>query len=133
MVRNTQGGKILVVDDSVDIRGLTKSLLEKAGYAVLTAADGAEGLRCYQEHQSDIALLLTDVRMPHINGFELADRVLSMDSQMPVIFMSGEEWADYRGLQCVTKPILFDVLVELVDQALRVHTLSNRAVGFTAA
>jgi CheY-like chemotaxis protein len=132
MVRDTQRGMILVVDDSVDIRGLAKRLLEKAGYAVLTAPDGEEGLRCYEEHRSDIVLLLTDVMMPRMNGFELADRVLSMDPQIPVLFMSGQEWGAYRGLKCVTKPIAPAELVELVDQALKVYTLPDRAVGFTA-
>jgi CheY-like chemotaxis protein len=129
MVRDTQCELILVVDDNVDIRGLAKRLLEKAGYAVLTAADGEEGLRCYEKHQSDIALLLTGVIMPRTKGFELADRVLSMDSQIPILFMSGQAWGAYRGLKCVTKPILPAELVGLVDQALKVYTLSDRAAA----
>ena len=83
-------GTILVVDDNADVRGLAKRILEIAGYTVITAADGEEGLRCYEKHRSSIVLLLTDVVMPNIGGFELAERVLGMDSQVSVVLMSGD-------------------------------------------
>lgn len=74
-------GTILVVDDNVAIRGLAEKFLERAGYSVATAADGSEGLRCYQEHQPSVVLLLTDVMMPNMNGLELAEHVLRIDLQ----------------------------------------------------
>src|SRR5579864_4338653 len=83
---------ILVVDDSLEIRGFVKALLEHAGYAVATAADGEDGLNVFRRHRSRIALLLTDVKMPKMNGLDLADRVLELDSQVPVLFMSGDAW-----------------------------------------
>ena len=82
MAHNRQGGTILVVDDNADIQGFAKIFLEKAGYAVVTASDGEEGIRVYQEHRSSIILMLTDIAMPKIGGLELADRVLEMDSQL---------------------------------------------------
>jgi len=95
---------ILVVDDDLDIRALVKIFLEQAGYAVATATDGQEGLDIFRSCRSRIALLLTDVRMPNMNGFDLADRVLELDSELPVLFMSGEAWNASRGLGCVAKP-----------------------------
>jgi CheY-like chemotaxis protein len=122
-------GTILVVDDNLDIRGLAKRFLVDVGYSVLTAADGEEALRFYRDYQSTIVLLITDVMMPNINGFELADRLLGMDSQLPVLFMSVEAWGTYRGLECITKPFGPDELVEIVGQALNSNTHSKKTVA----
>src|SRR5271166_3830414 len=92
MIRDPQCGTILVVDDNADIRTFVKRFLETVGWTVVTAADGAEGLRFFEQHQSSIVLLLTDVMMPNTNGLELANRVLQIDSQLPVLFMSGDDW-----------------------------------------
>ena len=69
-------GTILVVDDDGDVRMLVKDLLEFEGYAVLTAGDAETAMRVHEDCQSVVALLLTDVIMPNINGLELADRLL---------------------------------------------------------
>jgi CheY-like chemotaxis protein len=118
MTDERQRRTILVVDDNLDIRGFAKKFLEIAGYAVITAADGEEGIRFYQEHQSSIVLLLTDVRMPNINGLELAHRVLSMDSNLPVLLMSGDAGCDWPGLECVPKPFRPADLIATVSRAL---------------
>jgi DNA-binding response OmpR family regulator len=125
MTRDT----ILVVDDNLDIRAFAKRLLEIAGWTVLTAADGEEGLRYFEEHRSSIVLLLTDVMMPNINGLELADRVLEMDSQLPVLFMSGNAWGAYRGLECVAKPFRSAELVARVSHMLKAKARAETAVS----
>jgi CheY-like chemotaxis protein len=104
MPRDAPTGTILLVDDNVDIRELAKGFLEIAGYTVATAADEEEGLRFCEEHRSSIGLLLTDVGMPNLKGLELADRVLGIDSELPVLFMSGATWVAHRSLECVSKP-----------------------------
>jgi CheY-like chemotaxis protein len=86
---DTKRRTILVVDDDSNIRRLVEVLLEDAGYSVLVAADGIEGINVFKRHQPEIALLITDVMMPNMNGFDLADSVLELDSDLPVIFMSG--------------------------------------------
>jgi CheY-like chemotaxis protein len=112
-------GTILIVDDNVDIRKFAKAFLESAGYTVITAEDGAEGLRLYEAHQSSIRLLLTDVTMPKMSGVELADRVLRIDSQIPVVLMSGDGENAYPGLECIAKPFRPDELIESVGRALK--------------
>ena len=107
---------ILVVDDDQEIRFLLKVFLEKAGYIVATAADGEEAFSFFRQHQSRIAMLLTDVRMPNMNGIDLADRVLELDSQVPVLFMSGETWNFGHGLGCIVKPFNSVELVTRVNQ-----------------
>jgi two-component system, cell cycle sensor histidine kinase and response regulator CckA len=125
---DSQRGTILVVDDNLDIRAFAKRFLETAGWTVVTAADGEEGLRFYEKHQSNIVLLLTDVMMPNINGLELADRVLGMDSQLPVLFMSGDHWSAYRGLECVTKPFRSSDLLAKVRRLLNGNARSETSV-----
>jgi len=122
MTRNAQNGTILIVDDNLDVRAFAQAFLEHAGYSVATAANGEEGLRYYQTHQSNILLLLTDVMMPKMNGLDLADRVLGLDSQLPVLFMSGDTWSADRGFGCVAKPFRPAELVERVSRVLNANT-----------
>jgi DNA-binding response OmpR family regulator len=129
MTRDTPCGTILVVDDNLDIRAFAKRFLETAGWTVLTAADGEEGLRFYEEHHSSIVLLLTDVTMPNINGLELADRVLEIDSQLPVLLMSGDARGAYRGLECVAKPFRSAELVARVSYMLKAKARSETTVS----
>jgi CheY-like chemotaxis protein len=125
MTDERQPRTILVVDDNLDIRAFAKKFLEIAGYAVITAADGEEGIRFYQQHQSSIALLLTDVRMPNMNGLELAHRVRKIDSNLPVLLMSGDARCDWTGLECVPKPLRPADLIATVSRAL--HAKAQRA------
>lgn len=118
MKDNAQHGTILVVDDNGDIRALAKVFLERNGYLVATASDGEEALRYYEAHRPNILLLLTDVTMPNMNGLVLADRVLGIDSQLPIIFMSGDAWSAYRGFKCIEKPFRSAELLDKVSRTL---------------
>ncbi len=109
---------ILVVDDNLAIRALVRAFLERAGYTVATAVDGEDGLNFFKQHQSRIALLLTDVRMPEMSGLDLADRVQELDSSVPVLFMSGSSPDVKRGLGCVAKPFTSAQLVSKVTEGL---------------
>jgi two-component system cell cycle sensor histidine kinase/response regulator CckA len=106
---------ILVVDDDYAVRKLVKIVLETEGYDVLTA-DGAEtAMKLYD--QFPVALLLTDVVMPNIDGPELADQLLQREPQLRVLFMSGSEGAS-RGFGCVAKPFTGAGLVRRVGEVL---------------
>ncbi len=80
---------ILVVEDSVTQRLLLKGILEKAGYAVLTANNGQEGLQTIQI--SPPALIISDIRMPIMDGYEMCWRIKNDPStqHIPVILLSG--------------------------------------------
>jgi DNA-binding response OmpR family regulator len=118
MAQDSPCGTILVVDDNLDIRGFAQMFLENAGYTVVTAPDGVEALRLYQEHQSSIMLLLTDITMPNMSGLELVGRVLAMDSRLPVLVMSGAACADHLGLENIAKPFRAPELIERVGLVL---------------
>jgi len=129
MTDDSQCGTILVVDDNADVLGLAKRFLEAAGYTVVTAADGREGLSRYEQHQSSIVLLLTDVVMPEIDGIELAKRVQGMDSQLPVLLMSGAAQSECRDLQCIAKPFRPAELTETVSRVLFAKAQSKRTAS----
>jgi CheY-like chemotaxis protein len=132
MAHDRQRGTILVVDDNIDICRLARFFLENAGYAVVTASDGDEGFRFYQEHRSSIILLLTDVVMPNVGGIELADRVLGIDSQLPVLFMSGSTGGSYHGQEFLVKPFRPAELIEVVSRVLNANTQLG-SISFSAA
>jgi two-component system cell cycle sensor histidine kinase/response regulator CckA len=119
-------GAILLVDDDDSIRKLVKECLERAGYTVFAASDGNQGLDFFKQKQKEIALVLTDVVMPNMNGLDLADRILELDGTLPVVFMSGTVAAD-RGNGCVTKPFGGSELVAKVRTVLGAQRLVRRA------
>jgi len=90
-VRATSSGSetVLVVEDEGQVRTLEQSILKARGYNVLTAGHGKDAIRICQEYPGPIHLLVTDLILPHMNGRELARRVLPMRASMKVLFVSG--------------------------------------------
>lgn len=81
--------KILVVDDESDLRKLIARELAEAGWTVLQANDGRQALEAIDRPGNGIDLVITDIRMPVMDGYELADRLLERSPLMPMIFISG--------------------------------------------
>jgi CheY-like chemotaxis protein len=84
--------RILFVDDEPAVRTTAGAVLEAAGYEVLTAADGMEALHCLDEAQPD--LIISDLRMPNMSGFEFLAVVRNRFPQIPTIALSGEYVTD---------------------------------------
>ena len=80
--------KILLVDDEPNIRILLGSILKQAGYTVDVAEDGFAALHSIQQAMPD--LVITDLRMPNMNGFELLSVIRTRFPQLPAIAISGE-------------------------------------------
>ena len=88
--RTTTGTEsILVVEDEDGIREVAKRVLEGAGYAVTTAANGVDGLAAVAARGRHYDLLVTDVVMPKVSGKEIADQFLANSPTSRVLFMSG--------------------------------------------
>ena len=79
---------LIVVDDDDEIRVLVKELLLHRGYHVITAQNGAEGLDQIQ-HEPQLTLMITDIRMPGIDGWELARRATDMRPNLKVLYITG--------------------------------------------
>jgi len=80
---------ILLVEDEANLRYLARQYLEKQGYKVIDAADGAVAMQIAVAHEAPIHLLLTDVIMPGMNGRELAQRISEIRPNVKVLYMSG--------------------------------------------
>jgi two-component system, cell cycle sensor histidine kinase and response regulator CckA len=80
---------ILLVEDEANLRYLARQFLEKQGYRVIEAADGAVAMQIAVAHEGIIHLLLTDVIMPGMNGRELAQRISEIRPNTKVLYMSG--------------------------------------------
>jgi len=115
--------QILVVDDDDDIRGLVRTLLERAGHEVSDASDGREGLRELYARPADLVIL--DVAMPGLDGWATLERIREV-SDVPVLMLTARdaELERVRGLRggaddYVVKPFGRQELVARVDVLLR--------------
>jgi signal transduction histidine kinase/ActR/RegA family two-component response regulator len=82
-------GTVLIAEDEPAVLGLLSAALEKAGYNVLEAVNGAAALDVCDRYPEAIDLLLTDIVMPEVGGAELAERVAELRPDTKVIYMSG--------------------------------------------
>lgn len=85
---------ILVVEDNNDLRELYVEILVEAGYAVLAAGNGAEGLDLARRHLGEVNLVLTDMVMPEMGGAVLMDRLRVDNPRLGVVLMSGHWHAE---------------------------------------
>jgi CheY-like chemotaxis protein len=87
--RAPTGETVLVVEDEPALREVTKRILTRNGYTVITAANGPEALDIARDHPGEIHLLVTDVVMPHMLGKEVAEKMRAVRPDIEVLFMSG--------------------------------------------
>jgi CheY-like chemotaxis protein len=80
---------VLVVEDEGDVRAVAVEILRAGGYTVLEAADGHQALQVAARQRAPLHLLLTDVVMPTLNGWELAQRLTAMRPGIKTLFMTG--------------------------------------------
>ena len=116
--------KILVADDESRMRKLVSDFLSKKGYKIIEAADGAEAVDKFIEIK-DIALVITDVMMPKMDGWEVLKEIREY-SKVPVIMLTakGEERDELQGFdlgadEYISKPFSPKILVARVDALLR--------------
>ncbi len=83
------GESVLVVDDEEPVRLILKSLLERFGFRVFTTADGTEALATFAANRDRIKLVITDERMPHLDGLALVRALRHMSADLQIIAMSG--------------------------------------------
>lgn len=81
---------VLVVDDEEPIRNVVQKTLERFGYRVLLAANGAEALALYARHRAEIALVITDMMMPIMDGPATIVALMAMNPQVKIIGSSGQ-------------------------------------------
>lgn len=116
--------KILVVDDESRMRKLVKDFLVRQNFEVIEAGDGEEALDCFYKDKN-IALIILDVMMPKMNGFEVCKEIRET-SKVPIIMLTakGEESSELQGFEFgvdeyISKPFSPKILVARVEAILR--------------
>ena len=116
-------GTILVVDDDSAVRRVIVDTLQPLGYLILEASGGKEALAINEIHAGTIQVLLTDVIMPHMNGWELADKIKARHPGVKVMYMSGythntiaNHGALEKGVVFLQKPLKLTELTEKVRE-----------------
>jgi DNA-binding response OmpR family regulator len=116
--------KILIAEDEANIRQGLIATLESEGYAVTAAADGAQALRLFAQEKFDLIVL--DVMMPKMSGYDVCRELRARGSRVPVLFLTakGEEIDKVVGLKLgaddyVTKPFGIHELIARVEALLR--------------
>ena len=114
---------ILLVDDEPLVLGLFQDTLSDEGYTVITAQNSFEAIKSLREHTID--LLICDVRLHPLNGFEIMERAQQANPDLPVILITGapetgdEERLKGRNTCYLLKPIPLELLREIVREMLR--------------
>ncbi len=122
----TRGSEIvLIVEDEEAVRRLLTQVLSMRGYRVLEASDGEEALALFGQRGRDIELVVTDVVMPKMSGAELAQRLVELRPELPLVFMSGYPDDHLSGVgalpagqRFLRKPLTPDALASTVREAL---------------
>ncbi|MCX5846380.1 MAG: ATP-binding protein [Deltaproteobacteria bacterium] len=120
-----QGEKILFVDDEKMVANLSRELLEKLGYRVVTETDPVKAIEAFREDSDAFDLVITDKTMPHMTGFDVAREIRRIRADIPVMFASGfQEKGDLEKLtilginHLITKPIRMSVLAKAIRDVL---------------
>ena len=118
---------ILVAEDDMMVRKLVLRVLERHGYRVRVAVDGAEAINLFEKHQDEIDLVLLDVVMPKINGKAVYDAIRKKSPTIPVLFCSGYTQhildpalvpkSEYQMIQKPYRPAeLLDTIRQILDE-----------------
>ena len=105
--------RILLVDDEEQIVAMERQILENLGYRVTARTDSQEALKVFAQHPQNFDLVITDMTMPYMTGDQLAQKMLDIEPDIPVILCTGfnelitEEKALAMGIQkFVMKPVV---------------------------
>ncbi|WP_269931185.1 response regulator [Aminobacter sp. HY435] len=100
--------KLLIVEDDESVRTLSARALERAGHTVDVACDGAEGLETIRAAQGVYDLVVSDIRMPEMDGIEMAQAAARAYPGLPILLMTG--YADQRERAEELDAIIIDVM-----------------------
>ncbi len=120
--------RILIIDDERYVLRLFRTILERAGYSVLTADDGDLGIRTYAEAKPDLVLL--DIAMPGLDGVEVLERIRQLDADRttPIMIISAHSQSSLREVAekfqvdaYMEKPITSQELLNAIKDILAMH------------
>jgi hypothetical protein len=117
------GELILVVDDEGGVRNMMQRLLEKHGYRVLLASEGAAGLAAFNQHRAEITAIITDMMMPGMDGPTMVEHIRKMDPHLPILGMTGiAERAGFKGIDQIALTVLLNKPFAMNDLLSALHS-----------
>ncbi len=118
----TPKGKILIVDDDPVLRRLLVDTLSAIGYETVAASDGVEALAQLRKYENGIELLVTDVKMPRMDGLTLLRKIRRSHPELPVLFITGVVSEEIMAAAApdgfLSKPFRIARLEELIEKTL---------------
>ncbi len=121
-----EGGTILLVEDEMAVRTVARRILNRAGYRVIEARNGAEALFLWSLHRTRVRLVVTDAVMPLMGGIELVTSLREAGADIPMLFMSGYSDSERGGqlppgAELIGKPFTAEGLVMRVEELIARH------------
>jgi CheY-like chemotaxis protein len=114
---------VLVIDDEETVRGVARTILERAGFAVMTAASGTEGIARFREAASQIGVVLLDLRLPAMSSRQVYEELIRLKPSIRIVLSSGyleeEALSSFEPNQIagfLPKPYRFDELINCVQR-----------------
>ena len=122
---------ILIVEDETALRELVRQYLQMRNFSVLTATNGQEAIEVFRQHAKKVQLVISDLVMPGMNGFECMERILAVEPNVRFLFISGfpeqiveRHRASFERCEFLPKPFRLDQLLDKVG-----HLLSRNAAA----
>ncbi|MEA3365939.1 MAG: response regulator, partial [Candidatus Hydrogenedentes bacterium] len=117
-------GTVLIIDDEEQVRELGAEILVMAGYEVIGAPDGASGVALLEEHAGKVLVVLLDMAMPGMDGFETFQKLREVDGEVPIVLCSGygrdismERFQERDLAGFLAKPFRMNELLKVVSMA----------------
>jgi two-component system response regulator AtoC len=130
--------QVLIVDDEPNLRKILSAQLSRDGYDVLTAEDGEQGLVALKEHHID--LVITDLKMPKVDGMQLLREALREDPELPIVMITAHGTIDTAvealkigAFDYLTKPFDKDEVRQIVAKALKTRELRGNEATAAAS
>ena len=120
------GSTVLVIDDEPTVRTVTRRMLERGGFGVLTAENGVEGVRTLREHAGEILVVVLDMTMPGMNGVETFHALRQSCPDLPVLFSSGYTEQETMTRFSGSRP---DAFIQKPYEGATLVTQVNRLLG----
>src|SRR6202453_1027518 len=123
--------QVLIVDDEPNLRKILAAQLSRDGYDVMTAEDGEQGLATLRDHHID--LVVTDLKMPKVDGMQLLREALRLDPDLPIVMITAHGTVDTAvealkigAFDYLTKPFDKDEVRAIVAKALKTRLLAGQ-------
>lgn len=112
-----EGEFVLLVEDEELVRRANTELLKLAGYRVVTAVDGEDALKVFQQHENEIELVVLDVVMPKLSGKEVGDKIANVRPELPILYTSGYS---------IDSSLIADANIQLLQKPFRTNDLLGK-------